>query len=485
MKAAPRASLPRAFLGGGLLLWGAALLAGCGGAPPNVLLIVIDTARADRFSVNGYERDTSPEIASLAAEGAVYENAYTPSPWTLPAHASLFTGLFPSAHGADAGHLLLDQEHRTLAEALGEAGYRTLGYVESPWVGKAHGFHQGFGTYEEIWSKVPGTEGEDMGAALITQRVDRWLTWREETPDVSRQPFFIFINYFEPHLPYSPPDPERTRFLSPPIDGATVDRLRRLKHPKEMPYILGLEPLDPEEARILSDLYDGEISYVDRRIGEVVDLLRRRGLLDRTIVVVTSDHGELIGEHGLLDHKLNVYEELLRIPLVLRYPPAVGAGQRIDSTVMLQDLFPTILSLAGIDRPGRSGAVDREAAILPGVRGAGGGFRNGADARGDPAAGTPVIAEYARPLQFLEVIGEIYPDADTGRWDRALVAYRIGPIKLHWASDGDHHLYDLSQDPVESNDLAQADPDRLSALAARVESWLRREAARPPIRLPE
>jgi arylsulfatase A-like enzyme len=454
----------------------AVLVAGCGGgSPPSVLLIVIDTARADRFSFNGYERDTSPEIASLGAEGAVYEAAYTSSPWTLPAHASLFTGLFPSAHGAEAGHLFLDQAHRTMAELFEEAGYRTLGYVESPWVGKAHGFNQGFGTYEEIWNKVDGTDGEDMGAALITQRVDRWLTWREETPDMSRQPFFMFINYFEPHLPYSPPEPERTRFLTGPTGGAAVDRLRRLKHPKEMPYILGLEPLEPADAAVLSDLYDGEISYVDRRIGEVTELFRRRGLLDRMILIVTSDHGEMLGEHGFLDHKLNVYEELLRIPLILRYPPAVPAGQRVDSTVMLQDLFPTILSLAGIDRADRSAAPGLEAAILPGVPGG----------RVGSAESVPLIAEYARPLQFLELIEEIYPDADTGRWDRALVAYRVGPDKLHWASDGDHHLYDLSRDPAEMTDLARAQPDKLNALAARVEAWLRREAARPPIGLTE
>ena len=129
--------------GAGLLLCASVLNTGCGfGERPNVLLIVIDTARADRFTFNGYERDTSPAIAALAAEGAIYENAYTPAPWTLPAHASLFTGLFPSAHGADAGHLLMDDSHTTLAEAFEGAGYDTVGYIASPWISAAHGFHQ-------------------------------------------------------------------------------------------------------------------------------------------------------------------------------------------------------------------------------------------------------------------------------------------------------------------------------------------------------
>jgi hypothetical protein len=480
-----------------LLLAAAAGLWGCGlRQRPNVLLIILDTARADRFPFNGYARPTAPALAALAAEGAVYERAYTAGPWTVPSHGSLFTGLYPSEHGADSGHLRLDDGLVTLAENLSDAGYRTIGYTENPWIGKAHNFQQGFQHYEEIWRSVPGTTGEDMGAARLNQQIAQWLTWRDGNSEARRQPFFMFINYFEPHLPYNPPEPERSRFLSEGADPAAVERLRRLQNPDDLRYILGLASLLPDERRMLSDLYDGEIAYVDRRAGEVIDLLRRRGLLDRTVVAVTSDHGEAIGEHGLIDHKLNIHEEVLRIPLVLRYPPAVRAGQRIAAPALLQDLHPTLLALAGIEAPavpggagapagaaaGGSGPWPRAAVPLPGISGVGRARPRGTGGR-NAAGGAPepLIAEYARPSEFLEHVREVFPEADVARFDRAQVAWRVGDEKLHWSSDGRHRLFDLASDPGEERDLAGERPESVRALAAAVEAWLARPAARPPI----
>ena len=471
---------PRLFAAAALSVGTLAALCGCGaGDRPNILLIVLDTARADRFPFDGYARPTAPALTAIAAEGAVYERACTAAPWTVPSHGSLFTGLYPSQHGADSGHLRLDDEQVTLAERLRDAGYRTLGYTENPWVGKAHNFQQGFQHYEEIWRQVPGTAGEDMGAARVSQRIAEWLEWREGNPEAQRQPFFMFINYFEPHLPYNPPEPERTRFMADPVDRAAVDRLRRLMNPDDLRYILGLAHLPPGDRRILSDLYDGEIAYVDRRAGEVIELLRRRGILDRTVVVVTSDHGESIGEHGLIDHKLNIFEEVLRIPLIVRYPPAVRAGQRIQAPVLLQDLFPTLLRLAGI-RTEKPAGWPRDAVPLPGV--AGPGSERPRDAGGPDAEGVaePLVAEYARPSEFLQVIQEALPDAGAGRWDRAQVAWRVGSEKLHWSSDGRHRLFDLSKDPGETRDLAAERPERVAELRAAVEAWLKRPGARPP-----
>ena len=406
-------------------------LAGCGAAPrPNILLIVIDTARADRFSFNGYAKETSPRIAALAREGTLYTNAYTPPPWTLPAHASLFTGLYPSAHGADAGNLRLDDDLPFLAKSLQSAGYLTVGYT-----------------------------------GLVTLRIDRWLTWRSEHPGARGQPFFIFVNYFEPHLPYNPPEPERSRFLSSPADPGAVDRLRRFKHPAEVKQILGAGDLTEDDFRVLSDLYDGEIAYVDRRVGEIVNLLRREEILDSTLVAVTSDHGEMLGEHGLIDHKLSIHEPLLRIPMVVRYPARFPAGRRIETPVMLQDLHPTILRIAGVDPvpDDRAGAVGSrpEAGILPGLTMARDPVGREEAARGGEPPG---IAEYARPTEFLEVMRTVVPDVDTSPWDRTLVAYRSGSDKLHWASDGRHLLFDLESDPGETDDLVARPPIGLAAI---------------------
>ncbi len=443
---------------------------------------MIDTARADRFSFNGYARDTSPAIAALAKQGAIYERAATPAPWTLPAHASLFTGLFPSTHGADSGHLWLDDERITLAESFRDEDYRTIAYIENPCIGRLSNFQQGFETFEEIWRGATKA-GPDPGAEQTNLKIDRWLTWRDGNDDARRQPFFMFINYVEPHLPYKPPEPERSRFLSPPIDSQAVERLSRFHHPEEVKYILGSVTLSANDLRVLSDLYDGEIAYIDRRIGEVIELLRKRGILDDTVVAITSDHGEEIGEHGFLDHKMNVYEPLLRIPMVLRYPPAVRAGQRIKQPVMLQDLYPTLLRLAGLhppEPPGSSASTGaREAIVLPGVSGVG-----SDDPRGAPRGKRgpePLIAEFARPLSFLDVMRESSPPGhDITAWDRALVSYRVGDLKLHWASDGRHRLFDLARDPGEEHDLAAQEPDRVRALAKEVEAWLHRPGVRPP-----
>ncbi|HZM71000.1 MAG TPA: sulfatase, partial [Candidatus Cryosericum sp.] len=442
----------------GVLVAVTAVFVGACGRPgrPNILLIVVDTARADRFSTNGYARDTTPAIAALGREGAVYLRAYAPSPWTLPSHASLFTGLYPSSHGADSGHLRLDERLPFLARRLREAGYRTQAYVENPWVGKDYNFHPGFDTFDEVWRRVRGTEG-DMGAGEVSGKVERWLAWRDQNDDARRRPFFIFINYFEPHLPYNPPEPERGRFLA--AGGALggraaaaapdVERLRRFKHPEEVRQILGAGSLGPDDFRTLSDLYDGEIAYVDRRIGEVVASLRGHGLIDETVVVVTSDHGEMLGEHGFMDHKFTLYEPVLRIPLVVRYPRAVPGGQRLDTPVLLQDLYPTLLGLAGAEGmadgagdPGEGWPPD--SFPLPGIPALASGAVPG------PTQERPLIAEFARPGEFLEVLKGVAVGVDMSPWDRALVAFRVGETKLIWGSNGRHQLFDLGSDPAEA-----------------------------------
>jgi len=320
----PDVLLKRAFLLAFLPL----ALAGCGeSARPNIVLIIIDTARGDRFPFDGYARPTAPNLQVIANEGVVYTQAFSPAPWTVPAHASLFTGQYPSLHKTDCGSLRLPDEAVTLAETLHAAGYRTVGHTANPWLGSEYNFQQGFDTYGETWREVP-QEGEDTGAGLTNGKVLRFLRWRADNPDARRQPFFLFINYFEPHLPYHPPEPERSRFLRPGVDPARVKRLSRLGHPDEMRYIVGLSDLTADDMAILNDLYDGEIAYADRRAGEVLSLLRDQGILDRTIVAIAGDHGENIGDHHMMDHKLSVHDTLLHVPLLLPAPDPAGPDDR-------------------------------------------------------------------------------------------------------------------------------------------------------------
>ncbi|MGH9749475.1 MAG: sulfatase [Candidatus Polarisedimenticolia bacterium] len=447
-----------------LLLAGPA--AGCGGGDrPNVLLIVLDTARGDRFPWAGYDRPTAPRLEALAREAVVYTRAFSPAPWTVPAHASLFTGQYPSLHRTDCGSLRLPDAARTLAEILRDAGYRTAGYTANPWIGSGYGFNQGFDTYGETWREVRDGSA-DTGAALTNEKAIRFLHWWQETPEVRDRPFFLFINYFEPHLPYHPPEPERSALLRDRSDPARVERLARLGHPEEMRFIMGISDLTADDLEILGNLYDGEIAYADRKAGEVVAALRQMGVLDRTVVAVTGDHGENLGEHRMLDHKLSVHDTLLHVPLLLRYPPEVPAGGVVADPVQMHDLFPTVLALAGVPLPG---GVTVEAVPLP---------MAGAGAPGRPP-GTPIVGEFVGPpVEFLRILEGLFPGHDLSRFDRTLVALRQGDRKIHWGSDGRHALYDVVADPGETRDLAATEPDRLRELAGLVEEWLKRPARR-------
>lgn len=458
VRPAPPARVAAVALAAALALPAAA----CGGAQrPNVVLIVFDTARADRFAWSDGGRDVAPRLAALARDATVYTEAWSPAPWTVPAHASLFTGRYPSAHRTDCGALRLPDAEVTLAEILRDAGYRTAGYTANPWLGRTYNFQQGFDTWGETWRDV--LDGDpDTGATLNTERVARFLDWWRDDSLARRQPFFLFVNYFEAHLPYRPPEPERARHLRPGADPERVARLARLGHPDEMRFILGLSALTPVDLGILGDLYDGEIAYVDRRVGEVVDLLRGAGVLDRTVLAIVADHGENLGEHGLLDHKMSVHATLLRVPLLLRYPPRVAAGARIAVPVQAHDLFPTILGLAGVPPP--PGAAV-EAVALPGA---------GLRPAGRPA-GASMIGEFAGPpVDFLESMKEKFPGADVARFDRTLVSFSRDGWTLHWGSDGRHALYDMRVDPGETTDLAGESPERTAGMVAEVEGWLRR-----------
>jgi len=432
---------------------------------PNILLVILDTARADRFPWQGYAKPTAPRLAELARDGAVYTQAFSPGPWTVPAHASLFTGQYPSLHRTDCGSLRLPDEAATLAETLRASGYRTIGYTANPWIGKGYNFHQGFDTYVETWRDVPD-QSEDTGATITNERVIRWLRWRQENREARRQPFFLFINYFEPHLPYHPPEPERTRLIGPGADPRRVARLSRLSHPEEMRFIMGISDLDGEDLALLNALYDGEIAYVDRKVGEILDTLRGLGILDRTVIAVAGDHGENIGDHGMMDHKLSVHDTLLHVPLLLRYPPRVPPGQVVPAAVQLHDLHPTILALAGVPPPA---ATPIEAVPLPGA---------GVPTPGRDPAG-PIVAEFVGPpVEFLDVLEDLFPGQDLSRFDRKLVALRQGGWKIHWGSDGRHALFHVVEDPGETRDLATAETGRVQAFENLVDAWLRRDTRR-------
>jgi arylsulfatase A-like enzyme len=421
---------------------------------PNVLLIILDTVRAASMSLYGYARPTTPRLERLARGGVVFEGAVSPAPWTLPSHASVFTGLWP--HQLSTGwRRRLSDNPRTLAEALAEHGYRTAGFVANyEYTSRESGLARGFSRWEDF-RLTPYTvlNGGALGRWLFTNRTVKRafglhdLPGRKTAARVSsdllawigagepERPFFAFVNLFDAHNPYLPPAPYDTLF-------------GRATQPRN--YSLEQDSLvTPAQATTERDIYDGAIAYMDAQLGEMFDSLDARGALDNTIVVVTSDHGEEFGEHGLLGHGNSLYYNSIHVPLLLVAPDLAPSGVRVADDISTRDLAATILDLAGIDDgerlPGRTLARCWDDA-----------------ARGEagPCADA-VLAEVRHPPNSPEW-------APVSRGDMfALLADRT-----HFIRDGagDDQLFDLRQDPAERRDLSEEPAYR--ALVTRLDSAL-------------
>jgi arylsulfatase A-like enzyme len=420
--------------GWGLALTVLAVLAGgCRRAPnrPNLLLVTVDTLRADHTTPYGYHRDTTPVLARLAREGVVVDQAYAPMATTGPSHAALFTARYPLSLGYLRNGQRLDEAHTTLAERLHAAGYRTSGAVSSFVLDKRLGFAQGFGTYDcrfekkratatmERWEGLTVPAGFDRRGDETTDVALAWLARRGRD-----RPFFLWVHYFDPHQPYSPPAPYDGRFAATGEAG--------------LPGTVAL--------------YDGEIAFTDREIGRLLDAIEAEGLSARTLVVVTADHGEGLMQHGHMGHGLHLYEEAVRVPLVFRWPGSLPAGARVPGPVEHVDLMPTVLDLLGVPR----GPEDVQGQSL-------------AEAlRGRP--GTP--GRDPRRAVFLQ--RRLYDtDVVSGfRVKGEKFAVRAGQWKYVEAPEEEtRELYDLQADPAETKDLFAAHAAVAERLARGLAGW--------------
>jgi len=339
---------------------------------PNVVFVVLDTARADRVSCNGYARTTTPTLDSLAADGVNYTAAHSVAPWTLPSHMSMFTGLLPGEHGAtwkafaepaDAplsdvfGRSLEPSDpERMLAQQLRRRGYHTAGFSSNAWVANRTGFEHGFDAFYEVWQERERltSRWEEVHPWVRTAReMDRgdagqaWMKFREHVMDQGglEEPFFLFFNFIDPHYPYSPPPTWRYAWSD---DREMGEKIARFEF-SEMALAAGDLPSDVAR---FSPFYDAEMSYVDFLVGRLIGWLQRMGYYDETLIVVTSDHGEHLGENGRFSHQFSVDEPLLHIPLVIKYPGGERAGERNDDPrVSNLDVYSTILAAAGVQPP--------------------------------------------------------------------------------------------------------------------------------------
>ena len=322
---------------------------------PNVLLIVLDTLRADHLSSYGYARPTTPNLDRLAQQGVLFEEAYATASWTLPSHATLFTGRYPYEHRA--GVKPLDTRYPTLAEVLYVRGYATAGFsANTYYVTPATGLTRGFEHFEVYYHSVTDMVARTFYGDFLLDRLpllgyyDRpgrkraaevnreFLSWVKKKGDT---PFFAFLNYFEVHDPYLASPPYQTRFTENPTRG---NRINTVLYPHDF---TGGKPFSPQEIQTEIDGYDASLVYLDAELGNLFDGLAALGILDNTVVIITSDHGEAFGTHGFFGHGNSMYRELLHVPLIIRFPAAVPIGLRVRDVVSLQALPATVMDLIG------------------------------------------------------------------------------------------------------------------------------------------
>jgi arylsulfatase A-like enzyme len=381
---------------------------------PDIVFVVLDTHRRDRLGCYGYSRNTSPNIDAFAREATLFENAISPAQWTIPVHASWFSGEPPSTHMTVQSGDVLDARYRTLAERLGADGYQTVGFCNNPLVGVINnGFKRGFGAFYNysgavqsafrpaehlpafvrlIWQRyrkalrritdpiqnVFATSNQVFQAALNPVWVPLWTRFahfmgdtprsiqdavrfiRQRMTAPGRPPYFLFLNLMEPHLPYSPQERFVREFVPYLREEPAARDFIQLLNTQAMRWLIPLDrPYSGLEAQTLSDMYDAEIAYQDDMLSELFELLNEPAHREHMAVIVAADHGEMLGEHQLMGHGFGVYQELIHVPLMMRLP-GQASGQRVPDLVSTLRLFHTVLDLSGREayKTGSGLAVD-------------------------------------------------------------------------------------------------------------------------------
>jgi arylsulfatase A-like enzyme len=429
----------------------------CAPAPPptlpNILLIVVDTLRGDRLGVNGNPRGLTPFLDQLGARGTVFTNAYAPTSWTCPSVASLFTSRYASQHHVDRFEASIADSEVTLAEILAGRGYVGGGFSANLRMLEANGYGQGFASWH-AYARDEGGGVKPRGALLRRQS----LTWLQPVLQNGKQPVLLYLQYMEPHSPYEPGEPYRSRFVhetAPVSDDVARAKLTESK------------PLLPAEIERLAQLYDGEVAAVDAEIRTLFDALEPSGFLRHAVVVISADHGEEFGEHGVMTHGTTLFNGVMHIPLIV-VAPGYPAGRVVDDAVSLVDVAPTLLELTGTEPAptfeGRSLVPLLRSALAP------------------PA----LWARMVDIVQGHDVIAEIEPHGEAGDMRKHSQAIVRGSRKLLVDPRGDTALFDLYSDPGETTPLGGASADlasrMLSALAQRHGELKTRAAASGNIR---
>lgn len=445
----------------------------------------MDTARAQTV-LN--EEEVMPNFHEFASEGTLFTNAFSTAPWTLPSHASLFTGQYTSDHRTHAGNKYFEPKVPTLAEKLRCSGYQTVGFSNNVWISSEFGFDRGFDKLRTNMHLVEGgaelgsiakensgirkqaravsktlfrSDGHrtlinaiyskllrkryDDGARLTNWRIKQWLS-RREKPGV---PFFMFVNYLEPHLKYDPPRGFKYKFKPDGLNRSDLDTVNQ----DPWSFICGQIQMDGRDFEALRALYKAELNYLDYRLAQLIDLLKNQELLDETMIVIVGDHGENLGDHGLMDHQYCLYDSLLHVPLLIRYPLRFPKGEICDSLVELRDIYPTVCDLQGITE--YKSKNTSENSLFQVI---------------DTGEGRDqVFAQYVHPQPSLESLQDRAGENSDSifEYDRALHAVRSKDWKVIKGSDGTEHVYNLP-DETEAVDRYKANKSRIKNLNDRL-----------------
>jgi arylsulfatase A-like enzyme len=426
-------------------------MAACGANPdpvgPNIVLITIDTLRADHCSAYGYGPRTTPRLEKLAREGARVENAYVPMPSTGPAHASLLTSRYPLTHQVLKNGHVLAEEYPVLAEVLGVAGYRTAAFVSSFVLDDRFGYGQGFNSYDDDFRGADSSyrtmehwEGFEVPGEFdrrAHETTDRAIAWLGENGH--RGGFFLWVHYMDPHEPYDPPVAWRRRFLDPTMGRRSLRRAIAL--------------------------YDAEIAFTDGEVGRFLDALDEVSPPEATLVVLTADHGEGLLDHGFMGHGPILYEETLRVPLLVRWTGRIPAGSVIRGPVEIVDVMPTILGLAGIS-PGEL--------VL-----------QGRNLMATFTAGAPLDPEhrvfFQRRLYEKNRVPTFPVEGVVFGRPLRVEGEKYGVRRGQWKyvealMEGTRELYDLSSDPGERKNLLSRRRKLAAELSGQLETWRERQA---------
>jgi len=410
------------LLAGGMTWWFRSHSKG----PPNIIVITLESVRPDHMAGLGGSRVTCANLDALVRESMVYENAYSVTSWTLSAHASLFTGLYPTSHKTKTPSSKLDDSYTTLAEILTEQGYQCAGVISGPYLRKAHNLHQGFEFYDES----AAARGHHVAHDDVTNpQMEKSLRDFIKNQRDRLRPLFLFAYFWDPHYDYIPPAPYNRMFVGPDCEQIDITKY-------ELSDTVNANISKGQLAYVISQ-YDGEIRWTDEHLGRLFQLLKEEDLWDNTLLIVTADHGEEFFEHGQKGHYNNIYTENVHVPLIIKYPQGTPRG-RDSRLVSLIDILPTVLEVAEIT----TSILHQGYSLL-------------------------TAPKPDRPI-FYELLLIWYDRRTVEEW----FAIRQGDYKLISVSGKKRiELYNIKEDPQEMNDLFGREKTRERTLMKILEQW--------------